>query len=226
MDSDRFDRIARTWATSSRRRMVGALAAGALTTLLPRRAGAACQEGSITQHPCGTRECIGGEFVNFFDPADTVCRPAASECDAPEFCTGSSFACPLDRKRPNGSACTSDGDVCTDDVCQNGQCVHVPNTAACADDGNICTDDICAGGRCTHPPKPDDSSCPAGACCGGQCVETRTDEAHCGACDRVCGAGKTCCKGKCVNLNNDERNCGKCGKRCRRGQTCRRGRCQ
>ena len=226
MDNVRFDQITRTFATALRRRMLGALAAGALTTLLPRRAGAACQEGTTREGPCGTEECIGGEFVGSYEGSDVECRAGGDECNPPEFCTGTSINCPPDRKRPNGSSCTGDDNPCTDGVCQNGACVAVPNTATCADDGNVCTADICANGTCTHPPLADGTSCPAGGCCGGKCVNTQTDESHCGACGVACGAGRTCCKGKCVKLATDERNCGRCGKRCPRGQTCQRGRCR
>jgi hypothetical protein len=67
MEIDQFDKITRMFATSTRRRMLCTLAAGTLLPLLPRRAGAACQEGTILQFECGTRECIGGEFVDTFD---------------------------------------------------------------------------------------------------------------------------------------------------------------
>ena len=225
MDNLRFDQVTRAFATSSRRRMLGALAAGALTTLLPRRAGAACQDGTIIQFECGTRECVGGEFVDTFDEG-TECAPGQGECTTGGICTGSSLGCPPVRNRPDNTPCTDDGNICTDDVCINGQCVNRPNTASCADDGNVCTADVCANGTCTHPPLVDGTLCPSGACCGGQCVDTQADESHCGACGRVCGAGQTCCKGRCVKLASDERHCGRCGKRCRRGQTCRRGRCR
>ena len=225
MDNTRFDQVTRVFATSSRRRLLGALAAGALTTLLPRRAGAACQDGTVVQFECGTRECIDGEFVETFDEG-TECRPAGGECDAPEFCSGASLFCPRDRKLPNGTECSNDGNPCTDNICQDGKCISVPNTAACADDGNTCTADICANGTCTHPPLQNGTPCPEGACCGGKCVNLKTDESHCGACDRVCATGQTCCRGRCVRLASDERNCGRCGRRCRRGQTCRRGRCR
>ncbi len=227
MDPQRFDRIARTWATTSRRRMLAGLAATALTAVAPRRAGAACDPAACDESfDCGSKECVGLACVSFFEDAGTPCRAAANECDLAEVCTGDSVACPTDRKRPNGSACSSDGNPCTNDVCQNGQCVHLPNTgAACADDGNTCTNDVCANGTCTHPVKQDGDACPDGACCDGQCVDTQTDESHCGVCDLVCAAGTSCCAGKCVNLTSDKRNCGTCGKRCRNG-SCRNGRCK
>ncbi|CAA9542865.1 MAG: hypothetical protein AVDCRST_MAG59-993 [uncultured Thermomicrobiales bacterium] len=226
MDGNRFDRLSRTLATMSRRRAVGSLAAGSLLLLYPRRAAAACVEGTVNQFACGTQACINGQFEDFFEDPGTVCRPAAGECDVAEVCSGSSFGCPVDRKKTNGARCSSDGDACTDDICQNGACVHVSNTAACADDGNVCTADICANGICTHPALNDDTPCPAGACCNGECVDTGTDKANCGACGRACGAGRSCCKGACVKLASDKRNCGRCGRRCRGGERCRDGRCR
>lgn len=41
--------------------------------------------------------------------------------------------------------------ACTDDVCEDGVCVHNNNTASCAADGDLCTDNVCAAGACTHP---------------------------------------------------------------------------
>jgi hypothetical protein len=220
MDGSRFDGIARAWHTGSRRRMLGALAAAALTPLLPQRAGAACVEGTIQQFECGVRECIGGEFVTTFDEGNE-CSPAPSECVGASFCTGGSLACPPNRNLPNGTECGDDGNVCTDNVCQGGQCAAVANTAACTDDGNPCTNDICAGGTCAHPAKQDGTPCPTGVCRSGQCVSPQS-----GACDPSCAAGLTCCDGVCVNLQKSKRNCGACGKRCRKGKRCRGGRCR
>jgi hypothetical protein len=65
---------------------------------------------------------------------------------------------------PNNTApCTDDGNVCTNDVCSGGACTHPNNTAACADDGNSCTNDVCSGGVCTHPTNP---SCGTTPCTG------------------------------------------------------------
>jgi hypothetical protein len=201
MDPQRFDRITRNFATSSRRKLLAGLTMTALVALAPRRAAAACNPQSCdATFDCGERACGPVECEISFFEAGTECRATVDECDLPEVCTGNSLACPTDRKRPNGSACSDDGNVCTNDICQNGECVH--------------------------PAKPDGAACPAGACCEGQCVDTRTDEAHCGGCGIVCAAGMACCAGKCANLKTDKRNCGRCGKRCRRGTRCRGGRCR
>lgn len=227
MDAQRFDGIARTWAAGSRRGLLAGMAATALAVITPGRAGAACTPASCdATFPCGERTCVGTECVSFFAEAGELCRAAANECDLPESCTGDSLACPTDRKKTNGAPCTDDGNVCTNDICQNGVCVHTPNTAQCADDGDVCTADVCAQGECTHPTKPDGAACPDGQCCDGVCFDTRSDELHCGGCDVVCAAGTACCASACANITRGKRNCGRCGKRCRKGKHCRGGRCR
>jgi uncharacterized protein YkwD len=39
------------------------------------------------------------------------------------------------------------------------------------------------------------------ALCGGECVNTQQDEAHCGRCDRACGGGESCMSGSCVQVS-------------------------
>lgn len=55
----------------------------------------------------------------------TVCRPAVSECDIPEYCTGKSFNCPSDVYEPNGSSCANDTMKCASGVCtsRDEQCI-------------------------------------------------------------------------------------------------------
>jgi hypothetical protein len=227
MESVRFDDIVRALGSRSRRRVLAGLAGAILAAVAPRRGSAACQSGTHQEGPCGTRECIDGEFVDFFEDRGTVCRAATNECDLAEVCSGSSIACPTDRKKVNGAACSSDGNSCTFDICQNGQCTHPvkPDREECDDDGNECTLDICLSGVCTHQPFVDGAICSSGRCCGAKCLNTQTDEANCGACGIACATGQTCCSGKCVSLLRDRANCGACGKRCRKG-SCVNGRCK
>lgn len=51
------------------------------------------------------------------------------------------------------TACTSDGNVCTDDVCNgSGTCLHTNNSSPCSD-GDACTEnDVCSGGTCSADP--------------------------------------------------------------------------
>ncbi len=96
-----------------------------------------------------------------------------------------------------GAACAGDDNACTDDVCDAaGRCVHTARVSAgCADDGNPCTADVCDGnGQCTHPSLRDGAQCGAAraqACCGGRCVDQRSDQGHCGGCGITCD-GRGC----------------------------------
>jgi len=57
----------------------------------------------------------------------------------------------------NGSICKDDGQVCTDDLCQDGVCIHPdkPDGTMC-DDGFVCTvDDNCITGECAGTPWKD-----------------------------------------------------------------------
>lgn len=97
--------------------------------------------------------------------AGRVCRPAASDCDVPEACSGEAGVCPDDLKKSLGSFCTSDGNDCTDDVCNDAaQCVHpILEGASCqnqffCDGGEFCSPQ----GECiTLEPPP----CRAGQTC-------------------------------------------------------------
>src|SRR6185503_20318944 len=76
----------------------------------------------------------------------------------------------------SGSACASDGNLCTNDVCSGaGACTHPNNTAPC-DDGLFCTvNDTCGGGTCGGSPRNCASAgdqCNVGVCneATDQCV--------------------------------------------------------
>jgi hypothetical protein len=65
----------------------------------------------------------------------------------------------------------NDGDACTTDLCDAGQCVHDP--VVCADDGEECTAEICDSvSGCGSVSVEDGTSCDggAGACQAGACV--------------------------------------------------------
>ena len=73
--------------------------------------------------------------------------------------------------------------------------------------------------------------------CGTGCVDTQTNNVHCGACGNACSATRSCqagkcicpsgytdCSGECVNTQIDVQNCGSCGKPCT--GICSAGSCQ
>ncbi len=140
-----------------------------------------------TTNPCAISVCsaLTGQCELLPANRGAVCRPAASECDLPEACTGATIECPSDQFTPTGTPCTSDDNPCTNDVCNGqGACTHPPLAAGvpCSSDNNECTADVCnATGQCTHPPL---SNTPCGTgqtCCNGVC----------------CAAGTGCVNGRC-----------------------------
>ena len=60
------------------------------------------------------------------------------------------------------------------------------------------------------------SDCKVGlTCCGGACVDIKTDANNCSACGHACvGASPDCCNSACTNLATDTSNCGACGTIC------------
>ncbi len=77
--------------------------------------------------------------------------------------------------------------------------------------------------------------------CGGGCVDTSINPAHCGGCNQPCALGQTCAAGlcqsacalpqtmcgtSCVNRSTDAANCGACGTRCNSAQSCVAGVCR
>jgi hypothetical protein len=74
-----------------------------------------------------------------------------------------------------GTACATDTNPCTDDVCDgSGVCQHPPNTGPC-DDGNDCTTDVCGAGTCNGTAKAAGTPC--------------TDHDACTVADECDGAG-------------------------------------
>ncbi|KAI7858760.1 Metallo-peptidase family M12-domain-containing protein, partial [Circinella umbellata] len=58
-------------------------------------------------------------------PSTAMCRPAVSECDIPEYCTGESLSCPTDEYQENGSLCANNTMKCASGVCtsRDEQCI-------------------------------------------------------------------------------------------------------
>jgi hypothetical protein len=118
-----------------------------------------------------------------FRPSGATCGdPANTDCNNPDTCDGAG-TCQANHE-PDGSACTDDGNDCTDDVCASGTCTHPPTPAgtACGDTTDTeCTDpDTCDGmGQCLGNHVPDASPCDDGLFCtidsdcqSGLCVGT------------------------------------------------------
>src|SRR5205085_10944365 len=128
-------------------------------------ASAACPANSFA---ADTTACNDGTFCNGADHCSSgACsahagNPCTAECA--RTCNETSDSC-LDAAQ---TPCTSDGNPCTDDVCDSAGHCGIDNAVAC-DDGNPCTsDDRCSGGACIGggpPPECDDGNpCTVDSC--------------------------------------------------------------
>ena len=86
---------------------------------------------------------------------------------------------------PTTDTCADDGDACTKDQCQGGQCLHTFDNGLCdcatdahCDDANSCTDDSCSvAGACVNDDNTDvcndNDACTVTDMCGaGDCTGT------------------------------------------------------
>jgi cysteine-rich repeat protein len=126
--------------------------------------GEGCDDGNLVGGDCCSPTCT-------LASTGSVCRASTGECDPAETCDGLSGLCPAAAFVASGAACTSDGNLCTDDVCNGaGACVHGNNTAPCNDNVFCNGADACSGGACrVHPGNP----CSGGGECANSCDESR-----------------------------------------------------
>jgi cysteine-rich repeat protein len=163
--------------------------------------GGSCGDGSV-QAP---EQCDDGNTLAG-DGCDAGCQ--VETCYA---CAGAPSVC----TPANGAPCPSDGQVCTNDVCDaTGACVHPPNTVPC-DDGLFCNGgDTCSGGACSvHSGNP----CAGGPPCANVCNEAADScFAPAGApcpddgelcTDDVCGATGACVHPPVARLCDDGNPC-------------------
>jgi len=178
-------------------------------TCLPNNApaGAPCVDDG---NQCTDNVCNGdGTCTHPPAEAGSPCGNGSDDsCTDPDSCDGSG-AC-LENNEVAGTSCDDDGEVCTDDVCdESGACEHVANTDPC-DDGLFCNGaDTCSGGTCSAHAG---SEC-AGADGDGNCVESCNEETDtCDAPDPdgsacadgiVCNGTETCSAGVCGNSSGN-----------------------
>jgi cysteine-rich repeat protein len=169
---------------------------------------------NLVRITCGPRTQCGNGIVETCEQCDDG-NTASGDCCSP--------TCQLDA---SGTACTDDGNVCTDDLCNGlGGCNHLPNTRPC-DDGSFCDGpDRCSGGSCIiHNGDP----CLTGALCNNMCNEAAHNCASptgtaCPDDGNLCTDDACDGKGSCVHPANTK----PCddGDACTRTDTCHDGRC-
>lgn len=148
-------------------------------------AGAVCVNGS-----CGAQCLIAGASWS---------NGATNPANGCERCQSTVSTASWTPKAVN-EACDTDGNDCTNDVCNGaGSCTHPPSPAGsgCATDGIDCTNDVCNGaGACTHPPTAAGVACTRSNYCilgklytGFQC----NGSGSCGSTiTRTCGTPNVC----------------------------------
>ena len=153
------------------------------------------------EDPCTEDHCTSGECIHPLIPddcQDRVCGPSFTGChECGECSTG--FGC---NQFGFCDDLCSDVQCPPCQACDAGVCVSANDGAWCDSDDNVCTDDICAAGACIHTPMTDGTSCDDEDLCNGvytcqtgdcalttgQVVCTSLDECHdVGVCDPANG---------------------------------------
>jgi hypothetical protein len=249
MDGQRFDALAKRFATvRSRRQLIKALTggvAGGIATLVRLESlsadnsckpaapdpnskctkDAQCCRGLVCQGgKCQSGCRIGGVFIpgGAINPKNQCqsCQPASSTTAW--------------TNRLSGATC-NDGNPCTQsDTCQNGECIG-GNPVVCQPHDQCHVGGLCdpITGECTEPNAPDGTSCGDNAsCCQGTCCEAPANaQTRCasGTCSFACLPGFANCNGiagdGCETPIGTDFNCARCGDTCTGGKTCQNGAC-
>jgi len=214
--------------------------------LLERCRGARCGDGET----CGTTGCRAidvapAELTPWSGgvPSDDASMPGTDASVVADASVGRDGAVLADGCSSAPEACNGRDDDCDARVDEDAPVAADPsNCGAC---GVRCgAGETCSGGRCVCGTAEGDvgagEACAGGAneCCGGACIDTSLDAAHCGGCGDVCRTGANaspaCRDGRCrlacatgfgdcngdaddgceTNLLTSTRNCGACGTRC------------
>jgi len=164
----------------------------------PDGCGGTCGSCQDPGDPNGRAECDNGTCVLACDHGHHRCGDRCASDTSPATCGASCDPCP----EPENAIAT----------CKDGICGHVcaPGTHACGEACYPDDDPEHCGEACKNCPVPPGgfASCVEGTCgtdcpsdrtiCSGSCVDTETNAAHCGGCDKPCGTGASCSGGGCV----------------------------
>lgn len=173
--------------------------------------GVACDD----QNPCTTgdtctlggcigaqRDCSDGNLCtdDFCEPErGCVYRPNQAWCDDQDQCTWGD-RCELGVCRGIEAVICDDGDPCTLDRCESGNCIHLFTCWPCldnaqCDDGNACSLDACISGSCEHVVSTEAGCCASDEDCSDQdeCTTETCVGAPFGTCRRRAVYDKACC---------------------------------
>src|SRR5947199_98064 len=167
--------------------------------------GEQCDDGNVQDGDCCSSTCR-------FEPATTLCRPAAGGCDVAEFCTGASGSCPADALQPATVECHPAAGVCDVAETCTGTSPACPadgkSTAVCRPAAGACdVEEHCDGVSDACPADGFESagtacSAEADACaparsCTGATAECRTAEPKVGFAAVLCAFDRHLDQGAC-----------------------------
>jgi hypothetical protein len=176
MDSKCFDRVARTWATMSRRRVLAGLVSS-LGATLPLALGAGVADARKKRR-----------------------RKRKRKGKSAESCPAGLVTCNGQCRLPAGATCNIHGECCSN-YCFSGECYPTCLGKGCSQDADCCAGVLCAGsGTCGDCRPPAGSCSPSGATCcysecNGSCL-SRVGERCTTRFD--CNAGQPCVAGQCT----------------------------
>lgn len=187
---------------------------------------------AVPQDTVGSADGVIADSAETGDADDTM---APADADT----TGSGDAAPGDTTTGDAEP----GDTTTGDTTSISDSTVSDSTVSDADvvpGDTATTGDSVTPGDTTVPPDAT-SPCPLyHALCGGVCVDTNGDPAHCGGCDSSCDPGQVCsaggcattclgeliaCGGTCVDLLTNPAHCGGCPTACGESEGCSDGNC-
>lgn len=151
-----------------------------------------CDDGDVCteKDTCASGKCVGGQVTNCDD--DNPCT--IDKCDPVKGCI-----------HPGDSIgfCKDDGEVCTDDKCQDGLCVHSGNSKPCNDNNKCTLGDFCdsTSATCTKskgtPDCNDNNACTIDSCVPEKaCVHKPGNDGS--KCSSDSGSLYVCQNGQCV----------------------------
>ena len=244
MDDQRFDQLARVFASGvPRRRVLGMIAGGfAAAVARVRDASAGCNTVCVIDNDCCPGNlCLNGVCTLTCAAEGQACIGAAGNV-VPPCCQGLDCVNGLCVVPCSQGACEVDGDCCQGLTCQVGQCAPPPTCneagGGCKGDLDCCQGLICDAGTCAPPPtcnetgggcQSDTDCCKGLICDAGTCAPPPTCAAEGESCIGAAGPGLACCKGLvCVNgictVPCSEGAC-KVDGDCCTGLTCQAGQC-
>jgi len=145
-------------------------------------------------NPCTLDVCKTGVCAHPAGNGGALCRGLADECDAAEVCDGTNTDCPADKPVADDTPCTSDGNVCTRDVCKTGSCSHPSGNAgvSCRVAVTECDlEEVCDG---ASPNCPTDAYKTNGTVCTDDGKLCSVDACQSGLCTHLAGNTGTACR--------------------------------